>query len=127
MYNHIQKEVDNMFFKLPVLIVLPVFLFIVAVFVYLIYLLIMALRKYLKSEPVRKEKSDMAKSLGEVIKRHRMECKMTQEFVADALGVSRQAVSKWESGASDPSTSNLSALAKLFGTTAEEILRELKQ
>ena len=116
-----------MFFKLPVLIVLPIYIFIVAVFVYLIYLLIMALRKYLKSEPVRKEKSDMAKSLGEVIKRHRMECKMTQEFVADALGVSRQAVSKWESGASAPSTSNLSALAKLFGTTAEEILRELKQ
>lgn len=116
-----------MFFKLPVLIVLPIYIFIVAVFVYLIYLLIMALRKYLKSEPVRKEKSDMAKSLGQVIKRHRMECKMTQEFVADALGVSRQAVSKWESGASDPSTSNLSAPAKLFGTTAEEILRELKQ
>lgn len=126
-YNRIEKEVDKIFFKLPVLIVLPIFLFIIAVFVFLIYLLIMALRKYLKSEPVRKEKSDMAKSLGEVIKRHRMECKMTQEFVADALGVSRQAVSKWESGASDPSTSNLSALAKLFGTTAEEILRELKQ
>ena len=116
-----------MFFKLPVLIVLPIYIFIVAVFVYLIYLLIMALRKYLKSEPVRKEKSDMAKSIGEVIKRHRMECKMTQEFVADVLGVSRQAVSKWESGASDPSTSNLSAPAKLFGTTAEEMLRELKQ
>lgn len=53
-----------MFFKLPVLIVLPIYIFIVAVFVYLIYLLIMALRKNLKSEPVRKEKSDMAKSLG---------------------------------------------------------------
>ena len=116
-----------MFFKLPILIVLPVYLFIFAVVVYLIYLLIMALRKYLKSEPVRKEKTDMAKSLGEVIKRHRMECKMTQEFVAEAIGVSRQAVSKWESGVSDPSTSNLSALAKLFGTTAEDILRELKQ
>lgn len=116
-----------MFFKLPILIVFPIFLFIIGVFAYLIYLLIMALRKYLKSESVRKEKTDMAKSLGEVIKRHRMECKMTQEFVADALGVSRQAVSKWESGTSDPSTSNLSALAKLFGTSAEEILREIRQ
>ncbi|MCF2660545.1 helix-turn-helix domain-containing protein [Pseudoflavonifractor phocaeensis] len=90
-------------------------------------LLIKALRKYLKSETVRKEKTEIAKSLGEVIKRHRMECQMTQEFVAEALGVSRQAISKWESGASDPSTSNLSALAKLFGTTAEELLRELRQ
>ena len=52
---------------------------------------------------------------------------LSQEELADKVGVSRQAVSKWESGASDPSTSNLSALAKLFGTTAEEILRELKQ
>ena len=49
---------------------------------------------------------------------------MTQEFVAESLGVSRQAVSKWESGASDPSTSNLLALAKLYGVSAEELLRE---
>ena len=49
---------------------------------------------------------------------------MTQEFVAEALGVSRQTVSKWERGLSDPSTTNLMALAKLFGTTAEELLKE---
>ena len=95
-----------------------------AVVVYLIYLLIRALRKYINSEPMRKEKSEKAKTLGEVLKRHRTECKMTQEFVAEALGVSRQAVSKWESGLSDPSTTNLMALAKLFGTTAEELLKE---
>ena len=45
---------------------------------------------------------------------------MTQEFVAETLGVSRQAVSKWESGISDPSTTNLMALAKLFGVTVED-------
>ena len=39
---------------------------------------------------------------------------MTQECVADAPGVSHQAVSKWESRASDPSTTNLTALADLF-------------
>ena len=50
---------------------------------------------------------------------------MTQEFVAESLGVTRQAVSKWESGASDPSTTNLMTLAKLFGVTAEEILKEV--
>lgn len=112
---------------LNILIVALVYLAIISVFIYLIYLLTKALRKYLKSETVRKEKTEIAKSLGEVIKRHRIECKMTQEFVAEALGVSRQAVSKWESGASDPSTSNLSALAKLFGTTAEELLKELRE
>lgn len=49
---------------------------------------------------------------------------MTQEFVAETVGVSRQAVSKWESGTSEPSTSNL--LAKLFGISAEELLREVE-
>ena len=48
---------------------------------------------------------------------------MTQELVAERLGVSRQAVSKWESGASDPSTTNLLALAKLFELSPEELLR----
>ena len=86
--------------------------------IYLAVLLIKALRKYLKSGPVRQEKAEMAKSLGEAIRYHRTRCKMTQEFVAESLGVSRQAVSKWESGTADPSTSNLLALAKLFGVSA---------
>lgn len=93
---------------------------------YLIYLLIKALRKYIKSEPVRKEKIERAKTLGEIIKKHRTECKMTQEFVAETLGVSRQAVSKWESGKSDPSTTNLMALAKLFGVIPEDMLKEVQ-
>lgn len=49
---------------------------------------------------------------------------MTQEFVAETLGVIRQAVSKWESGLSDPSTTNLMALAKLFNMTPEDLLKE---
>lgn len=95
-------------------------------FIYLFVLIVRALRKYIKSESVRKEKAESAKSLGEVIKRYRTQRKMTQEFVAESLGVTRQAVSKWESGVSDPSTTNLMALAKLFGVTAEEILKEVK-
>ena len=43
--------------------------------------------------------------------------------IADVTGVSRQAVSKWETGAADPSTANLLALAKLYGVPAEELLR----
>ena len=35
-----------------------------------------------------------------------------------------EAVSKWGSGASDPSTSNLLALAQLYGVSAEDLLRE---
>lgn len=92
---------------------------------YLLFLLTKALRVYIKSKEVRKEKEINARSLGEIIKEHRTACNMTQEFVAEAVGVSRQAVSKWESGASDPSTTNLMALAKLFGVTPEELLKEL--
>lgn len=92
----------------------------------ILILIIRALKKYINSEPVRIEKTKTARSLGEVLKSHRQECKMTQEFVAETLGVSRQAVSKWENGSSDPSTSNLVALAKLYGTTAEALLRELR-
>lgn len=86
---------------------------------------IKALKKYNRSEEVRKEKAEVRRSLGEVLKEHRVRCKMTQEFVAESLGVSRQAVSKWETGTADPSTSNLLALAKLFGVSAEELLRQV--
>ena len=88
--------------------------------------IIRALIRYIKSGNVRKEKTIIKKSLGEVLKRHREDCKMTQEFVAESIGVSRQAVSKWETGASDPSTSNLLTLAKLFNTTVEELLHEIQ-
>lgn len=94
-------------------------------FIYVIVLLIKALRKYLRGGDNRPETVAVRKSLGEAIKAHRSRCSMTQELVAERLGVSRQAVSKWESGASDPSTSNLLALCKLFGVSAEELLREV--
>ncbi len=64
-------------------------------------------------------------AIGEVLKEHRLRCKMTQEFVAEYLGVSRQAVSKWERGESDPNMSNLMALAKLYGVSVEDILKQV--
>ena len=110
--------------SLMIIIVWIIFLIVVAISTYVVYLIIKALKKYTKSAPVRKEKAQNAKTLGEVLKQHRIKCKMTQEFVAETLGISRQAVSKWEIGSSDPSTTNLIALAKLFGVTAEELLKE---
>ena len=103
-----------------------IFLAMIVAGIYLVYLMIKALRKYLKAEPIREKKAESAKSLGEVLKNHRTECKMTQEFVAESLGVSRQAVSKWESGKSAPSTTNLLSLAELFGLTAEDLLKEVQ-
>ena len=98
-----------------------------AVIIYLIVLLIRALRKYLSSGKVTEETTKVRRSLGEVIKDHRTRCGMTQEFVAEQLGVSRQAVSKWENGTSEPTTSNLLALSRLFGVPAEELLRNIEQ
>ena len=94
---------------------------------YLFVLLIKALRKYLRSGEVRRETVNLRMSLSEALKEHRMRCQMTQEFVAEHLGVSRQAVSKWENGTSDPSTSNLLALAKLYGISAEELLKQVQE
>ena len=88
---------------------------------------IKALRKYNRSGEVRREKAEARRTLGEVLKEHRVRCKMTQEFVAESLGVSRQAVSKWETGTADPSTSNLLALAKLFSVSAEELLQSVEK
>jgi len=88
-------------------IVLLIGVAVIAAFITVGIFLIRALSRYVKSGNVRKEKSSIKKSLGEVLKQHREECKMTQEFVAESIGVSRQAVSKWETGASDPSTLQL--------------------
>lgn len=109
------------------LVVTLVRLAILGLVVYAVIQGIKALKKYNRSEEVRKEKAEVRRSLGEVLKEHRVRCKMTQEFVAESLGVSRQAVSKWETGTADPSTSNLLALAKLFGISAEELLRSVEQ
>ena len=94
--------------------------------VFLFVLLVRALLKYLRTKEVREEKAAVKKSLGETLRAHRIRCNMTQEFVAEAVGVSRQAVSKWEIGTSDPSTSNLLALAKLYGVSPEELLKEVQ-
>ena len=95
--------------------------------IFLFVLLVKALLKYLRTKEVRTERAIVRKSLGEVLKDHRVRCQMTQEFVAEHLGVSRQAVSKWENGTSDPSTSNLLALAKLYGVDATELLANVSQ
>ena len=90
--------------------------------VYLFILIVKALKKYVNSKEVREEKKAVAKSLGEALKEIRIRCQMTQELVAETLGVSRQSVSKWENGSNDPNTSNLIALSKLYKISPEELL-----
>lgn len=64
-------------------------------------------------------------SLAAVLREERLRRGMTQEFVAESLNVSRQAVSKWENGTSDPSTGNLLAIAKLYGISAADLLTKV--
>ena len=90
----------------------------------LVVLAFRALLKYIRRKDVRQKAAPEKRPLGEVLRAHRTACNMTQEFVAGALGVSRQAVSKWEQGKAAPSTANLLALAKLYGACAEELLQE---
>ena len=100
--------------------------FLIFVFIKLLILVFKALRKYLNDSPQRQEETILRKSLGEVLKDHRTRCSMTQEFVAESLNVSRQAVSKWENGTADPSTSNLLKLAKLYGISPEDLIRSIQ-
>ena len=89
-------------------VVLPVTLMVLA---------IRALLKYIRSKPIREEQTAAKRSLGETIRAHRTRCQMTQEFVAESLGVTRQAVSKWEQGGLGPqhlqSVSSCKALRRL--------------
>ena len=104
-------------------LVILVWIVMIGVGIYLLYLVIRALRAYIRSKEVRAEKKEICRTLGEQLRAERTRCKMTQEFVAETLGVSRQAVSKWENGTADQSTANLLALAKLYGVSAEDLLR----
>ena len=87
-------------FALSIVFMAPLILVLLALVVYLVVLLIRALRKYLRSGEVRQENRTAVESLAKALKGHRERCRMTQEFVAEAIGVSRQAVSKWETGVS---------------------------
>lgn len=57
--------------------------------------------------------------LNETIKAYRKEMKLTQEQLAEAMGVTIGAVSKWESGLSNPDIMLLPKLAKLFGISLD--------
>lgn len=59
--------------------------------------------------------------LGEKISEHRRQLGISQEELGARLGVSRQAVSKWERGAATPDMANLIALAKAFGVSVAEL------
>ena len=89
----------------------------------LIALLAYLISRLPRGQKSRKENPQFYQSLADALKAQRTAHGMTQEQVAEALDVTRQAVSKWETGAAEPSTSNLLALAKLYGIDLGELLQ----
>ena len=65
--------------------------------------------------------------LSEKIVQLRKEQGLSQEELAERLGLSRQAVSRWESGTALPDAGNLLQLSRLFGVTADYLLDEERE
>ena len=61
-------------------------------------------------------------TLGEKLKSYRVRKGLSQEKVAEFLGVSRQAVTKWENDQTRPASGNLLALASLYGVSLDELV-----
>ena len=67
---------------------------------------------------MKKQKSNLADNLTALRQRN----KFSQEDVAERIGVSRQAVAKWEAGQSVPDILNCDALAKLYDVELDDLL-----
>ncbi len=62
--------------------------------------------------------------LSDNIKKYRKENNMSQDELAEKLGVSRQSISLWENGQTQPTIDNIIALAKIFGISTDAILED---
>ena len=62
--------------------------------------------------------------LNEKIYDCRKKAGLSQDALAERIGVSRQAVSKWEIGSAQPDLANIVALAKVFGVTTDWLLTD---
>lgn len=62
----------------------------------------------------------------EKLKMLRKENNLTQEELAEKLNVSRQAITKWESGEGTPDIENLKQISRLFDITIDELVKEEK-
>ncbi len=62
--------------------------------------------------------------LSERIYQFRRNSGLSQEQLAEKIGVSRQAISKWESGISTPELEKLLALSECFDITIDELVKD---
>ena len=70
------------------------------------------------------QKSALVKAVGRAIASRRGEVGLSQEAVAEALGISREAVSRMETGAAVPSVVRLAELAEIFDCELEALIAE---
>lgn len=66
-------------------------------------------------------------TLGDKLSKLRKENNYTQEQLADILGVSRQAISKWESNITYPETDKLIRMSELFNCSLDYLLKDTEQ
>lgn len=64
----------------------------------------------------------MEQTLGKRIMEHRKQLGLTQDALAERLGITAQAISKWENDLSCPDIAMLPRLAEIFGITTDELL-----
>ena len=75
-----------------------------------------------RSAIIAAKKGVMYMKIAEQIVSQRTRLGMTQEELADRLEISRQSVSKWETGASVPEIDKLVKMARLFGVSLDELV-----
>ena len=73
---------------------------------------------------ITKSKEDFIMKLSDKIVRLRKSNGMSQEELADKLGVSRQAISRWEMGTAMPDATNILQLSRLFQVTTDYLLND---
>lgn len=65
-------------------------------------------------------------TIGELLKEARLQAGMTQEKVAEAIGVSRQSISNWENDKTFPDVINVIALSELYQVSLDYLLKGSK-
>jgi transcriptional regulator with XRE-family HTH domain len=70
------------------------------------------------------QKASLVKAIGKAISAKRMASGLSQEKVAESLGISREAVSRMETGVAIPTVVRLAELAHIFDCGIEELLTE---
>lgn len=71
------------------------------------------------------DSKQLAKTIGNAIAKRRSQCDLTQEVVAEKLGIGYEAVSRIERGVVIPNITRLAELAEIFHCSTADLLREM--